>query len=112
MRCFRPLLIASLAAIGMLAAAFFGYKFYSSTGSRQIESIAVMPFVNETGSAEVEYLSDGMTETLIKGLSNVPNLNVKPRSTVFRYKGKDTDLSTIARPERAGDPERQGDSAR
>ncbi len=93
----KTLLIASLAAIGMLAAGFFGYKFYSSTGSRQIESIAVMPFVNETGSAEVEYLSDGMTETLIKGLSNVPNLNVKPRSTVFRYKGKDTDLSTIAR---------------
>jgi TolB-like protein/Tfp pilus assembly protein PilF len=56
-----------------------------------------MPFVNESGNADVEYLSDGMTETLIKSLSNLPNLNVKPRSSVFRYKGKDTDLQTIAR---------------
>ncbi|MEP6944779.1 MAG: tetratricopeptide repeat protein, partial [Acidobacteriota bacterium] len=59
--------------------------------------IAVMPFVNESGNADVEYLSDGMTETLIKSLSQIPNLNVKPRSSVFRYKGKDTDLQTIAK---------------
>ncbi len=56
-----------------------------------------MPFVNESGNADVEYLSDGMTETLIKSLSNLPNLNVKSRSSVFRYKGKDTDLQTIAK---------------
>ena len=56
-----------------------------------------MPFVNESGNADVEYLSDGMTETLIKSLSQLPNLNVKPRSAVFRYKGKDTDLQTIAK---------------
>ncbi|CAN5758247.1 hypothetical protein BH20ACI3_BH20ACI3_24800 [soil metagenome] len=62
-----------------------------------IKSIAVMPFVNEGGNSDVEYLSDGMTETLIKSLSQIPNLNVKPRSSVFRYKGKDTDLQTIAR---------------
>ncbi|HKP69686.1 MAG TPA: tetratricopeptide repeat protein, partial [Pyrinomonadaceae bacterium] len=58
---------------------------------------AVMPFVNESGNQDVEYLSDGMTETLIKSLTNLPNLNVKPRSSVFRYKGKDTDLQTIAK---------------
>jgi TolB-like protein/Flp pilus assembly protein TadD len=62
-----------------------------------IQSIAVMPFINESGNADVEYLSDGMTETLIKSLSNLPNLNVKPRSLVFRYKGKDTDLQTVAK---------------
>ena len=48
-----------------------------------------MPFVNESGNADVEYLSDGMTETLIKSLSQVPNLAVKSRSTVFFYKGKE-----------------------
>jgi len=53
-----------------------------------IESIAVMPFVNESGNADVEYLSDGMTETLISSLSQLANLNVRPRSSVFRYKGK------------------------
>ena len=87
-------------AIGLLSAVlavggFFGYKYLSPT--KQIESIAVMPFVNASGNADVEYLSDGMTETLIKSLSNLPNLNVKPRSSVFRYKGKDTDMKTIGK---------------
>jgi TolB-like protein/Flp pilus assembly protein TadD len=83
------------AAVLFLIVGFFGYRYFSSASAGQIESIAVMPFVNESGNADVEYLSDGMTETLIKSLSNLPNLNVKPRSSVFRYKGKDTDLKTI-----------------
>ena len=62
------LIVAVLALIG----GFFGYKYFAPT--KQIESIAVMPFVNESGNADVEYLSDGMTETLIKSLSNLPNL--------------------------------------
>src|SRR4051812_5775813 len=66
-------------------------------GSKQLESIAVMPFVNDSGSPDVEYLSDGMTETLIESLSELPNLNVKPRSSVFRYKGKDTDHRTLGK---------------
>jgi eukaryotic-like serine/threonine-protein kinase len=61
-----------------------------------IRSIAVMPFVNESGNADVEYLSDGMTETLINSLSQLPNLNVKARSAVFRYKGKEFDPKKIA----------------
>ena len=86
---------AGLLTLLLAAGGFFGYKYLSPT--KQIESIAVMPFVNESGNADVEYLSDGMTETLIKSLSNLPNLNVKPRSSVFRYKGKDTDMKTIGK---------------
>ena len=56
-----------------------------------------MPFVNDSGNADVEYLSDGMTETLISSLSQLPNLNVKARSSVFRYKGKETDTKTIGK---------------
>ena len=93
-RAAKPLIVAVIAS-ALLIAGFFGYKYLSPT--KQIESIAVMPFVNESGNADVEYLSDGMTETLIKSLSNLPNLNVKPRSSVFRYKGKDTDLKTIGK---------------
>jgi TolB-like protein/Flp pilus assembly protein TadD len=74
-----------------------GYWLYVRGASRQIESIAVMPFLNESGNADIEYLSDGMTETLIGSLSHIPNLYVKPRSSVFRYKGKDLDLSTIGK---------------
>ena len=91
----KRLLLAPLALAVIVLGGFFAYR-YITAGVGAISSIAVMPFANETGNADFEYLSDGMTETLIKGLTNVPNLNVKPRSTVFRYKGKDTDLKTIA----------------
>ena len=87
-------------AIGLLSmvlavSGFFGYKYLSPV--KQIESIAVMPFVNDSGNADVEYLSDGMTETLISSLSQLPNLNVKPRSSVFRYKGKETNPQIIGK---------------
>ena len=89
----------AVVAIGMLVILLVvvGYSYLSGNRGTAIESVAVMPFVNESGNADVDYLSDGMTETLIKSLSNLPNLNVKPRSSVFRYKGKDTDLQRIAK---------------
>jgi len=76
-----------------------GYWFFSnrSANTKQIESIAVMPFVNESGNSDVEYLSDGMTESLISSLSQIPNLNVKARSSVFRYKGKETTAQTVGK---------------
>ncbi|MFN2511460.1 MAG: protein kinase [Pyrinomonadaceae bacterium] len=69
----------------------------SRTSDATIKSIAVMPFVNEGGKAELEYLSDGMTDTLISSLSQLPNLSVKARSSVFRYKGKETNPQTIGK---------------
>ncbi|MEO7658068.1 MAG: tetratricopeptide repeat protein, partial [Pyrinomonadaceae bacterium] len=90
----KPLIVVVVAAI-VLIGGFFGYRYFSTANSKQIESIAVMPFVNESGNADVEYLSDGMTETLISSLSQIPKLNVKARSSVFRYKGKETNAQTI-----------------
>lgn len=84
-----PIVLALIVLVG-----FFGTRYFYA-GKGQIESIAVMPFVNESGNPEVEYLSDGMTESLIASLSQLPNLNVKARSSVFRYKGRDADLRTI-----------------
>ena len=83
-----PLLLAIVSLGG-----FMGYKYLSAP--KQIDSIAVMPFVNESGNPDVEYLSDGMTEMLISSLTKLPNLNVKSRSSVFRYKGKEPDARTI-----------------
>jgi len=60
-----------------------------------IESIAVLPFQNASGNPDVEYLSDGMTESLINSLSKLPKLNVKARSSVFRYKGKEVEPQKI-----------------
>ncbi len=74
-----------------------GYSFLSKKSRPQIQSIAVMPFVNDSGNADVEYLSDGMTETLISSLSQLPNLNVKPRSSVFHYKGKETSPQIVGK---------------
>lgn len=91
----KRLLLAPLALAVIVLGGFFGYRYV--TQAKQIESIAVMPFVNESGNADVEYLSDGMTETLIRSLSQMPNLNVKARSSVFRYKGKETDAKTIGK---------------
>ncbi len=85
--------IASAILLGLAAA---GYLFVASRNKGAIQSIAVMPFVNEGGNADVEYLSDGMTETLINSLSQLPNLSVKARSSVFRYKGKDIDPKKLA----------------
>jgi TolB-like protein/Tfp pilus assembly protein PilF len=95
-RAAKPLALFIVGLL-ILVGGFFGYRYYSSATSRQIESIAVMPFVNESGNADVEYLSDGMTETLISSLSQLPNLSVKARSSVFRYKGKETDALIIGK---------------
>ena len=88
------------ALIGLMAlvigvAAFGLYRYLSPPAGGQIASIAVMPFANETGNPELEYLSDGMTETLIASLGNLPDVSVKSRSSVFRYKGQDRDARTI-----------------
>jgi len=87
-------IVAIIIAIVILAGGFFGYRYFSAS-AKQINSVAVMPFVNESGDANVDYLSDGMTETLIRSLTQIPGLNVKSRSSVFRYKGKDTDAKTL-----------------
>ena len=92
-RAAKPLMAIGLAVI-LLVGGFVGYRYFGPN-AKQIESIAVMPFVNESGNADVEYLSDGMTEILIGSLSKLPNLSVKARSTVFRYKGVSTDAKTI-----------------
>jgi serine/threonine protein kinase/tetratricopeptide (TPR) repeat protein len=60
-----------------------------------INSIAVMPFQNRSTDVDTDYLSDGLAESLIYRLSQLPNLKVSPTSSVFRYKGKDTDAQKI-----------------
>jgi eukaryotic-like serine/threonine-protein kinase len=65
--------------------------------SRAIDSIAIMPFVDASSNAQVEYLSDGLTESLINSLSQLPNLSVMSRSSVFRYKGKSTDAKILGK---------------
>jgi len=60
-------------------------------------SIAVLPFVNASGDPAMEYLSDGISESLINSLSQLPNMRVMARSTSFSFKGKDSDPSAIGK---------------
>jgi len=83
---------AGIFAIAVLAAAA---HFFRPKPGTTIDSIAVLPFSNSGGSADTDYLSDGMTEALIASLTHVPQLKVKSRNSVFRYKGKEIDAQQI-----------------
>jgi len=90
------IVVVATAAIAA-STAFFVNSYLLKKSEKTIQSIAVMPFVNDSGNVDVEYLSDGMTETLIGSLSQLPNVSVKARSSVFRYKGKETNAQTIGK---------------
>src|SRR5437763_4559787 len=81
-------LAACIIAIGLAAG---GGWYLRPSRASQIDSIAVLPFTNVSGDANADYLSDSITESLIASLTHVPELKVKSRNSVFRYKGKDVD---------------------
>jgi len=81
----------------MLIATIVGIGLYVSarTSEAAIESIAVLPFQNKSTEPDTEYLSDGLAESLIYRLSQLPNLKVSPTSSVFNYKNKEVDPITV-----------------
>lgn len=91
--------IATVVIVVVVAAVAFGIRSYMHTGSKEvaIESIAVMPFVNQSKDANAEWISDGLTESIINNLTQLPNLKVIARSSVFRYKGKESDPIAVGK---------------
>jgi serine/threonine-protein kinase len=85
----RPLVIgtAAVALLGALTAAYF----LLVSPRESVRSMAVLPFANQSGDPELEFLSDGFTETLINRLSRLPGVRMMSRSSAFRYKGSDVD---------------------
>jgi serine/threonine protein kinase/Flp pilus assembly protein TadD len=88
-----PLLSRRLALYASLALVIFvvmgaALYWYLASRDERIDSIAVLPFVNDSGDPGNDYLSDGISERLINSLAQLPNLRVVPRSTAFTYKGK------------------------
>jgi eukaryotic-like serine/threonine-protein kinase len=94
-RRWRTYLAAGVAVIVLIAVAAGAYFVRGKSQAGKVDSIAVLPFVNSTSDANNDYLSDGLTESLISSLSQLPNLKVLARSTVFRYKGKEDDPQKI-----------------
>jgi len=86
---------AALLALGgvlLVAAAVAAYALYfrgrrAAGGGGEINSLAVLPFENAGADPAAEYLSDGITESLIDSLSRLPSVKVRSRNSVFRYKG-------------------------
>ena len=92
-------IIALVATVILTGIAIGGYfaasRFSAARKEKGIESVAVLPFENKSGSADSEYLSDGLAESLIYRLSQLSNLKVSPRSSAFRYTGQSTDAEKI-----------------
>jgi len=79
------LLVLVIAGVGL------GMYLHARNNEVAIESIAVLPFQNRSTDGDTEYLSDGLAESLIYRLSQLPNLKVSPTSSVFAYKNKEID---------------------
>jgi TolB-like protein/Flp pilus assembly protein TadD len=92
----KRLLLVPLVFAAIVLGGFLGYR-YVISGSDQIKSIAVLPFENRSGSTDTDYLSDGLTDSLIFRFSQLPNIKVSPTSSVMRYKGASGDIADIAK---------------
>ena len=82
-----------------LVIAIAGFALYLSGRNREvaIQSIAILPFVNQNNDPNTEYLSDGVPESIINSLSQLPHLRVMSRNSVFHYKGKEMNAQAIAK---------------
>ena len=86
-----------LATIIVALAAGLIYYRYSSARTAAISSVAVLPFTNQSGDPNMDYLSDGISESLINNLSQLSSLKVISRGSAFKYKGKEIDPQEVAR---------------
>ena len=88
---------AFIVAAGLLVFTVIGLMYFTSKAGNTtaIQSIAVLPFVDESADPDGEYINDKIAESLINSLSKLPQLRVVPRSVVAGYKGKDLDPRKI-----------------
>src|SRR5262249_28769142 len=85
--------LRKIIGIGLLLALVLGVSvaYYTMKSRNALDSIAVLPFINDSSDTNAEYLSNGMTESIINTLAQVPKLHVMARNTVFSYKGREVD---------------------
>jgi len=92
-------IVGALLILIAAAAAALGIRSYLHASSTEVavESIAVIPFVNENKDPGDDWISDGLTESIINNLTQLPNLRVIARSSVFRYKGQGMDPVVVGK---------------
>jgi serine/threonine protein kinase len=91
----RKLWLAIAACIAAIGLATVSTWYWRSGRAAQIDSIAVLPFTNDTGDANTDYLSDGIAESLTDSLTHLPQLKVKSRRSAFQFRGKDVSLQRV-----------------
>jgi eukaryotic-like serine/threonine-protein kinase len=89
--------VVGAVAVAVVALALLVAARYDVFGKDRIDSVAVLPFANASGNPSSEYLSDGLSESIIDSLSQLPRLQVMARSTMFRFKGKNPDPVGVGR---------------
>jgi TolB-like protein/Tfp pilus assembly protein PilF len=87
----HKLAVAIVAGVLLIGAVVFVVYTKTRNSTTAIESIAVLPFENRSNDPEVDYISDGLTESINNSLTHLPNLKVIPHSVAFHYKGKPMD---------------------
>jgi TolB-like protein/Tfp pilus assembly protein PilF len=91
-------IVVPVVLVGLFIAMAAGIWYWRSKASTsQIDSIAVLPFVNSSGDPNTEYLSDGISEGVMHSLSQLPQLRVMARTSVFHYRGIDIDPQKVGR---------------
>jgi TolB-like protein/Tfp pilus assembly protein PilF len=89
--------VAAAAILLCAAAVLLAVGLYRHFASGYLDSLAVLPLVNGSGDATLDYFSDGISESVINRVSRVRSVTVRPRSAVIRYKGKEVDPRTVGR---------------
>ena len=98
----KPLQITAFITAVLITLGVFWYQTDTRQPERRpvvlikdIESVAVLPFVNMSGDPDQEYFSDGATEEILNTLAVIDGLRVVGRTSSFAFKGKDVDVRTI-----------------
>ena len=87
-RVVKPHWLIAMVALAVLLVTTAGIAYYTRSNKKSINSLAILPFINATSDPNTEHLSEGITESLINNLSQVPSLRVMARSTVFSFNGR------------------------
>src|SRR5215213_9190854 len=94
-RVVKPHWLTAMVTLAVVLATIAGIAYFTRTNKKSINSLAILPFVNATSDPNTEHLSAGITESLINNLSQVPQLRVIARSTVFSFNGQNVDSRKV-----------------
>jgi len=95
LRVVKPHWLTAMVALSVLLVTIAVIAYFTRSNKKSINSLAILPFVNATSDPNTEHLSEGITESLINNLSQVPTLRVMARSTVFSFNGKNVDSRKV-----------------